>query len=462
MAAAGDFGPFERKMRAAALPELAIRTFRYYYEQLACGERGMLSREQIAPVDEIPEAEKFEAADAGREALARTVVLKLNGGLGTSMGMTRAKSLLRIKGELCFLDVIARQVRWLRERHDTPVPLLLMNSFRTREDSLGVLARYPDLAGPLPLDFLQHRVPRILADDLSPAEWPLRPEYAWCPPGHGDLYTALLTSGTLDALLTAGFRTAFVSNADNLGAVLDLDLLGWFVGSGAPFAMEVKRRTVADRKGGHLARLAGDGLTLRELAQCPEDELVEFEDIERYRYFNTNNLWIDLLALRAALEAGDGLLGLPMICNEKSIDPTDANSPRVLQLETAMGAAISVFEGAQAILVPSHRFAPVKTTNDLLLVRSDAYQLTLDSRILPAPGATPQDMRIDLDPEFFKRVDQLEQRFPSGPPSLRECRSLAVRGDVTFGADVVVRGEVLVEAPAGESLRVPDGTLLEG
>ncbi|MCP3983885.1 MAG: UTP--glucose-1-phosphate uridylyltransferase [bacterium] len=447
-------------MRAEGLPELAIRTFEYYYEQLEAGATGTFSRAEIDPVSDVPSAEELDARGAGEEALAHTVVLKLNGGLGTSMGMTRAKSLLPVKDGYCFLDVIAKQILWLRERHACRVPLLLMDSFRTRDDSLAVLARHAGLAGELPLDFLQHKVPRIRADDRTPVAWPAEPNYEWCPPGHGDLYTALLTSGILDALVDAGFRTAFVSNADNLGAVLDLDLLGWFAESGAPFAMEVKQRTIADRKGGHLALRKEGGLLLRETAQCPPEEKAEFEDIDLYRFFNTNNLWLDLHALRDTLRARDGVLGLPMIKNLKPVDPRDSDSPEVIQLETAMGAALSVFDGARAIRVPGHRFAPVKTTNDLLSVRSDAYELAPDFRIVAAPGAHPEDALIDLDSGFFKTVDQLEAHFPEGAPSLRECEELVVRGDVSFGAGVVVRGAARVEAPAGETLTVPDGTVL--
>ena len=385
-------------------------------------------------------------------------MIKLNGGLGTSMGMTRAKSLLVVKEGLTFLDVIARQIQELRSRTGAEVPLLLMNSFRTREDSLRALEPYGGLSGPLPADFLQHKVPRLRADDLSPVSWPSDPALEWCPPGHGDLYTALLTSGVLDAALEAGVRYAFVSNADNLGAVLDPDILGWFAESGAPFAMEVKERTEADRKGGHLARRKDGGLVLREIAQCPDDERDRFEDIGRYRFFNTNNLWLDLPAVADAMKARDGVLGLPMIRNRKPVDPTDRSSPAVVQLETAMGAAISVFEGARALLVPGHRFAPVKTTNDLLTVWSDAYRLSDDWRILPAEGT--DRLVVDLDMDFFQRVPDLEARFPGGPPSLVGAGRFQVRGDVRFGKGVVVRGDAEVRAPEGERLEIPDGARL--
>jgi UTP--glucose-1-phosphate uridylyltransferase len=226
--------------------------------------------------------------------------------------------------------------------------------------------------------------------------------------------------------------------------------------------MEVKERTEADRKGGHLARLRDGRLALREIAQCPEDERESFEDVRLWRWFNTNNLWLDLPALARALEERGGLLELPMIRNEKTVDPTDPASPKVIQLETAMGAAVSRFPGARALHVPSHRFAPVKTTNDLLAVASDAYALADDQRVVPVPGSLASELVVDLDPSFYRRVDQLEARFPAGPPSLARCRRLCVRGDVHFGRGVVVEGEVLVEAPPGTQRRIPDGTLLAG
>ena len=258
------------------------------------------------------------------------------------------------------------------------VPLLLMNSFRTRDDSLAALAKHGQLSGALALDFLQHKVPRMLARNLSPVAWRREPELEWCPPGHGDLYPALATSGSLEAMLGAGLRYAFVSNTDNLGAALDLAHPRLVRRERRPLRDGGERRAEADKKGGHLARAKSGRLVLREIAQCPADELASFQDVALYRFFNTNNLWIDLRALQRALDENAGVLPLPLIRNEKNVDPPDASSPRVVQLETAMGAAISCFAGARAIHVPAHRFAPVKTTADLLAIRSDAYVLGPD------------------------------------------------------------------------------------
>lgn len=457
------FAPFERKMRAAGLPALAIDTFRHYYAQLRAGETGTLSRREIGPVDDVPRAADLEAhRRAGIAALDRTVVLKLNGGLGTSMGMTRAKSLLPVKQGLTFLDLIALQVLHLRRAHGCRLPLILMNSFRTRADALARLGAHPELAADIPADFLQHKVPKVRADDLAPAVWPADPEQEWCPPGHGDIYAALVTSGMLAALLEADYRYAFVSNSDNLGAVPKPGILGWLEVEEIPFLMEVCERTEAHRKGGHLARRRRGGLALRELAQCPADELDEFQDVALYRFFNTNNLWLDLRALDAALKERRGVLGLPMIRNEKTLDPTDASSPRVFQLETAMGAAIEVFDGARAVCVPGERFAPVKTTSDLLALWSDAYVLAEDFRVVSArdPGLGP--LLVDLDTAFYKRIDQLEERFAHGAPSLVRCRRFAVRGDVRFGRGVVAEGDVEVRNPGPGPLMIADGRILRG
>jgi UTP--glucose-1-phosphate uridylyltransferase len=457
-----DFDPIERKMRAEGLPPVAIDTFRRYWEQLRSGATGLVPEAEIEPVADLPDARALgDHGAAGRAALDATVVVKLNGGLGTSMGMSRAKSLLPVKGDRCFLDIVAEQVLALRAESGARLPLVLMNSFRTRDDSLARLARHPGLAADLPADFLQHKVPRLRVEDAQPVEWPADPEAEWCPPGHGDLYTALVTSGMLDRMREAGYRWAFVSNADNLGAVLDPNVLGWVASEDVPFLMEVARRTEADRKGGHLARRPGGGLLLRESAQCPEADAAAFQDVSRHRFFNTNTLWLDLDALHRALEARDRVLGLPMIRNEKHVVPGDPDTPRVYQLETAMGAAISVFDGARALHVPRTRFAPVKTTDDLLVVRSDAYELSPRGELLPAvaPDALPV---VELDPRHFKLVDDFDAHFPKGPPSLCACRRLRVRGDVYFGAGVVVEGDVEVAAGGDARREIADGTRLVG
>jgi UTP--glucose-1-phosphate uridylyltransferase len=444
------------KMRREGLPQIAIDTFAHYEERLRRGEQGTLPEAELEPLTDVPSWDDLPDSDGS--ALDRVVVLKLNGGLGTSMGMTRAKSLLEVKEGHTFLDVIARQVLHLRERHGAQIPLLLMNSFATRDDTLEALKEYPDLEiDGLPLDFLQGKVPKLLADGFEPVSWPDDPALEWAPPGHGDVFTSLATSGMLAKLLERGYEYLFLSNSDNLGAVLEPRILDWFAREQLPFLSEVVDRTEDDRKGGHLARRREDGgLVLRETAQVPDEDREAFGDVGRHRFFNCNNIWVNLRALERTLAERDGVLGLPMIVNRKTVDPTDPSSPEVVQLETAMGAAIGVFEGAGAVHVPRSRFAPVKTTSHLLVVRSDAYELTDDWTVKLAAERDAAPI-VELSDEF-KLLRDFEERFPAGPPSLVEAERLEVEGDVRFGADVVVRGRVRVEGPAS----IPDGAVLEG
>jgi UTP--glucose-1-phosphate uridylyltransferase len=444
------------KMEREGLPQIAIDTFAHYEELLRQGEQGTLPESDLEPLADVPGTDELPEPDAS--ALERAVLLKLNGGLGTSMGMTKAKSLLGVKDGHSFLDVIARQVLHLRERHGAEIPLLLMNSFATRDDTLAALERYPELPlDGLPLDFVQGKVPKLRADSLDPVAWEPDPSLEWAPPGHGDVFTSLVTSGTLDTLLERGYEYLFLSNSDNLGAVLEPRILTWFAREELPFVSEVVDRTEADRKGGHLARRRDDGgLILRESAQVPDEDQDAFQDIERHGFFNANNIWVSLKALKRALEERDGVLGLPMIVNKKTVDPNDSSSPEVLQLETAMGAAIGVFDGAEAVHVPRSRFAPVKTTNQLLVVRSDAYELADDWTVQLADGRDKAPI-VELSDEF-KLVRDFESRFPAGPPSLVEADRLEVEGDVRFGRDVRVRGSARVEGPA----EIPDGAVLEG
>ncbi|EGD41082.1 putative UTP--glucose-1-phosphate uridylyltransferase [Nocardioidaceae bacterium Broad-1] len=445
------------KMRDAGVEDVAVQTFAHYYRQLEHGETGMIPEDTIEPVDIPSISDAVVSDDEAHAAISTTAVIKLNGGLGTSMGMDRAKSLLCVRKGLSFLDVIARQILHMREKYDVRLPLLLMNSFRTSEDSLAALERYQDLpVEGLPLEFLQNREPRLLVDDLTPVEWPKDPELEWCPPGHGDIYTALLDTGLLDLLIEQGYERVFVSNSDNLGAVPDEKVAGWFAKSGAPFAIEAVRRTPSDRKGGHFARRKSDGrLILRETAQTRDEDKVALQDLSRHKYCSTNNIWFDLKALKKVLSERDGILGLPLIRNEKTVDPSDPKTPKVVQIETAMGAAIEVFEGSQLIEVGRDRFVPVKTTNDLLVLRSDVYDIGEDFVLDQVADEVPF---IDLDGDYYKYVANFDERFPEGAPSLRKASSLTVNGDWTFGKGVQVIGAVELDGANAE--RVAPATVL--
>ena len=449
----------QHKMRDAGVAEQAITVFTHYYQSLEAGATGLIPEETIEP----PDGHRLHRRCRARPGSGP-------GGPGTNRhhqaqrrpgdlnGLDRAKTLLPVRDGKTFLDLIVEQIVAARRRYEVSLPLILMNSFRTREDSLAALARHPEIeVDDLPLDFLQNRAPKLRADDLTPVSWEADPSLEWCPPGHGDIYTALVASGVLDALLERGYRYAMTANADNLGAAPSARIAGWFAASGAPYAPELCRRTPADVKGGHLAVRKSDGrIILRDTAQTPADQMHYFTDQFRHPFFHTNNLWFDLRVLRDTLIERDGILGLPLIKNSKTVDPADSASTPVIQLETAMGAAVEAFEGATAVEVPRSRFLPVKTTNDLLLVRSDAYEVDEDGLLQMVPERA---CTVNLDPRYYKRIGDFEARFPFGAPSLRRAESFTVEGDWTFGADVVATGDAHV-AETGSPGEVTSGTRL--
>ena len=437
------------RMQAAGQTPAAIAGFLGAVARVRRGERGFLPESSIVPVDSLPRLESLQSGTGGDgdgdEALLRQlVVFKLNGGLGTGMGLEGPKSLVPVREGATFLDFILRQMGHLRRRTGTDVPAFcLMNSTATLRQTREFLGRVPGLGDPSSLDFVQSTVPKLDPTTLEPVLWPADPEMEWCPPGHGDFYPSLYACGLLDRLLDRGIRYAFVSNSDNLGATVDTDLLRHFAQGGFPFLMEVAERTAADRKGGHLARsLDGGRLLLRESAQCPQADEAAFQDITRHRFFNTNTLWIRLDAIREALVSQGGTLALPLITNVKTVDPRDARSPKVIQLESAMGAAIGEFDRATAVVVPRTRFAPVKATADLLALRSDVYRVTEDDRLILIEERRGQPPVVDLDGGHYKLLSDFEALFPDGVPSLRDCESLRIRGRVRFEAGVVCRGRV--------------------
>ena len=440
----------EQKMRDDGQPDEAIASFHSAFRRLAAGEESLMPSSELEPAGDVPELAQLPVEDAAG-ALERFAMIKLNGGLATTMGLQQPKSLVQARDGRSFLELIIGQTLALREAHDVRLPLILMNSEATRDQTLQALERHPELqVDGLPLDFMQSMIPKLDADTLEPVSWSPAPSLEWCPPGHGDVYGALRRSGMLAQLLDRGFEYAMISNSDNLGATLDPRIASHVVGEQIPFLMEVIIGTEAERKGGHIAKRTSDGqLVLREIAQTPPEDEDSFRDFKRWRYYNTNSLWVNLRVLAEMLEQRAGVLELPLIVNHKTVDPRDSSSPPVVQLESAMGAAIGSFAGARLVVVPRSRFVPVKTTDDLLVLRSDVYRVNDAMVVEPIPERDGRLPYVELDKRFYKLIDKFESRFPEGAPSLREAERLVVHGDVTFEGGVVVQGsaEVDVEEP---------------
>ncbi|WP_169171515.1 UTP--glucose-1-phosphate uridylyltransferase [Bifidobacterium oedipodis] len=451
------------KMRARGMSDTAIAQFKHLYTVWRTEEESSWIRESdVEPLEHIPNFhDVYETInhDKAVDAFAKTAFIKLNGGLGTSMGLDCAKSLLpvrRHKGkQMRFIDIIIGQVLTARVRLGVELPLTLMNSFRTSADTMKVINTHRKFRqDEVPTEIIQHVEPKVDAITGEPASFPDNPDLEWCPPGHGDLFSTIWESGLLDILEERGFKYLFISNSDNLGARPSRTLAQHFENTGAPFMVEVATRTYADRKGGHIVRDKATGrLMLREMSQVHPDDKADAQNIKKHPYFNTNSIWVRIDALKAKLAEYDGVLPLPVIRNKKTVDPTDPNSEQVIQLETAMGAAVSLFNGSICVQVDRMRFLPVKTTNDLFIMRSDRFHLTDTYEMEDGNYIFPN---VDLDPRFYKNIHDFNERFPYNMPSLAAAKSVTIHGDWTFGRDVKMFADARLD-DTGEPSYVPNG-----
>ncbi|KAH0827462.1 UTP-glucose-1-phosphate uridylyltransferase [Lanmaoa asiatica] len=371
---------------------------------------------------------------ADSTALSKLAILKFNGGLGTSMGTYIVSPYYRVM-----------QVEHLNKTEGVDVPLLLMTSFNTHEDTLRIIQKYTNQ--PIKITtFNQSRYPRIFADTLQPCPHQARDDKKhWYPPGHGDLYDSLVRSGILDRLLADGKEYLFVSNSDNLGAVVDQKILQHMANTGVDFLMEVTNKTKSDVKGGTLIQYDGS-MRLLEIAQVPSEHVDDFKSVRKFKIFNTNNLWINLK---------DGGMDLDIIVNPKVTD--DGQS--IIQLETAAGAAIKHFKNARGINVPRSRFLPVKSCSDLLLIKSDIYSLK-DGRLIMNDGRMFGSVPVIKLGDHFKRIQDFEARFKK-IPVVMDLDHLTVAGDVHFGRGVTLRGTVIIVANESQRIDIPDGCVLE-
>ncbi|BCS89120.1 UTP--glucose-1-phosphate uridylyltransferase [Pseudodesulfovibrio sediminis] len=457
------FKQFEQKMVDDSAPAIVINAFKKHLAQFIEGNQACLAEDDIAPVfsHELPSLHTMDRyKDDGIAALPNTAIIKLNGGLGTSMGLDGPKSFLPIKEGRTFLDLILSQVELMRTEFGAQLPLLFMNSYWTEEQTNERLKNVINGDPNIPLSFQQHRYPRIRVDNMSPLQMEGAPEYDWNPPGHGDIYTSLLTSGLMRRLLLLGYRYVFVSNSDNLGAIFNPALLGYMVRKKIPFLMEVCERTSQDRKGGHLVKRLDGTLGLREVSQCAPKDMDAFQDINKYSFFNTNSIWLDLKAVEEAF-LKHREFSLQLIVNPKRAIPGDLTSPEIVQLETAMGSAISLFPGAGAVVVPRSRFSPVKTISDLMLTMSDCFHVTdQDSIVCKADWQRLPNIR--LDPEVYTTIGDFFSRFPDGVPSLANCRELSILGDVCLHRDVELSGTVKIVNKSKQQVTIPPGRALSG
>jgi UTP--glucose-1-phosphate uridylyltransferase len=384
--------------------------------------------------------------------LNKLVVIKLNGGLGTTMGCVGPKSLIQVRNDETFLDLTVQQIEQLNHTYNTKVPLVLMNSFNTESETARVRHKYESR---VPFHtFEQSCYPRINQETLRPVpEKPDLHEGEWYPPGHGDIYISLKRSGLLDKFMKQGKEIIFVSNIDNLGATVDLKILNYLLKNPCEFVMEVTDKTRSDVKGGTLIEYEGK-VRLLEIAQVPKDKIDEFKSISKFKVFNTNNLWMKMSSINDLL--GKNEISMELIMNKK----ITSSGLNVIQLETAVGAAIKNFKTAIGINVPRTRFLPVKQTSDLLVVMSNLFKLDKGTLIMNPTRSVPTLPLVKLGGSNFYKVKDFLGRFDD-IPNMLELDHLTVSGDVTFGKGVILKGTVIIIANHGDRIDIPSGAYLE-
>ncbi|CBF82451.1 UTP--glucose-1-phosphate uridylyltransferase family [Aspergillus tetrazonus] len=447
--------PNERKRFEAEMDNF-FALFRRFLNDKAKGN--VVNWDRIAPPQP---SQVVNYDDIGKESsvefLNKLAVVKLNGGLGTSMGCVGPKSVIEVREGMSFLDLSVRQIEHLNRTYNVNVPFVLMNSFNTDQDTQSIIKKYQGHNVDI-ITFNQSRYPRIIKDSLLPAPKSFdAPLQDWYPPGHGDVFESLYNSGTLDKLLERGVEYIFLSNADNLGAVVDTRILQHMIDTKAEYIMELTDKTKADVKGGTIIDYEGK-VRLLEIAQVPKEHVNEFKSIKKFKYFNTNNIWMNLRAIKRVVEENE--LEMEIIANEKSIpaDKKGEADQAIYQLETAVGAAIRHFKNAHGVNVPRRRFLPVKTCSDLLLVKSDLYRLEHGQLVMDPNrfGGVPV-IKLGSD---FKKVSDFQKRIPS-IPRIVELDHLTITGAVNLGRNVTLKGTVIIVATEGSTIDIPPGSVLE-
>jgi len=416
--------------------------------QVKKGPKKVLDWSSIHSPNDSMQADYHSLKDPGvcPENYSRLVMGKLNGGLGTSMGCSGPKSLVKVRGKKTFLDLIFEQVRELNSKWDSNIPLLLMNSFYTDKE----ISEFVDNSDLPIITFKQNMFPRLDPETLLPLSSDEWGDQAWYPPGHGDFYNCIEQQGILRSLIKDGKDILFMSNADNLGAVADPKILNHMIEREIPFLMEVTPKTPADVKGGTLCEQNGK-LKLLEIAQVPKEHLDDFCSQDKFSVFNTNNIWINLIALEQRLR--EGPLNLNVIVNQKNIQ-----GKPIVQLETAIGSAMDCFEDAVGLCVSRDRFMPVKKTEDLFLVQSNLFNLD-GGRLV-----RNEKRKFSHLPEvkFGSPLDQLEEFQKCFPviPDLLELELLEVAGRVCFEGAASLKGKVRLKG-INKTIHIKNGRHIE-
>jgi len=410
--------------------------------------------------------------------LSQLIVIKLNGGRGLSLGLEHSKSRLVVSNDMTFMDIVVRQIEYLNDLYKVSIPLLLMNSFVTHEDSVKLTKKYENRNIKI-YHFKQSRFPRMRKDTLNPCcsdGKAIHPQ-EWNPPGSGDVFRSLKRSGYLDKFMKEGKKFAFISNVENIGGIpgrVDFKLLNLMKHSENDFLLEVCERISTDHQGGILChesvlpsnenenpnsakerdpKESRERLGLLELSQVPVDKQSLFS-AKKYKYWNTNSIWIRLDALDEKLKTHSLNLGI-------ILKAVQTGSHGIVQFESPAATSIQSFSKAKLIVVPRYRYWDIKSTAALFLLQSNLYNVDPHT----CRVALNETRQFDTIPlvrfgDTFRKFKDYIRRFKQ-IPDITELDHLTVSGDVFFGSGVVLKGTVIIVANHGERIDIPDGAILE-
>eukprot|EP01114_Cavostelium_apophysatum_P000375 TRINITY_DN1034_c0_g1_i2.p1 TRINITY_DN1034_c0_g1~~TRINITY_DN1034_c0_g1_i2.p1 ORF type:complete len:384 (-),score=100.13 TRINITY_DN1034_c0_g1_i2:54-1205(-) len=349
-----------------------------------------------------------------------------------------------------FLDCKVQQIESLNIEYGVDVPLVLMNSFMTNDDSKKIAQKYSGRKLPI-YTCLQQKFPLMYRDTLSPVPKSSSDFDNWYPPGSGDVFATLRRSGLLDKFMAEGKEFIFVNNVENLSGTVDFKILNSLANSPHDFLLEVTDRISTDTTGGLPILYMDNKLHILEIAQIPPTEIGKF-GVTNFKFWNTNNIWVKMPTL--AKKLNEGSLDIDFTVKYRTV-----GGRSVLQVETPASMAIHSFQNTKMMLVPRSRFRSIKTTSQLLQVQSDIYEVHNGALVMNSKRVPATEPLVKLGEEF-RKLDDYNKRFKT-IPKLLELDHLTVSGDVTFGANVTLKGTVIIVADTGSRIDIPDGTTLE-
>lgn len=320
---------------------------------------------KIVNNDKIIDYGELKKSKNIKDLSKKICIIKLNGGLGTSMNCDRPKSLINVKNNMTFLEITLNQIREIQKKYQINLKVILMNSFYTHQETEEFIKNIDDI------DITCYEQSKFIRINKKTNEvFDGSKQEHFYPPGHGDLFQSLYDKNILEKLIEDKYEYLFVSNIDNLGSTINFRILDNIIQNDIDYCLETTEKTKHDIKGGTIIEYDNKHMIF-EIAQCHPDNLNEFMN---FKYFNTNNVWCKIKSIYNLVKTHDYLKNIDLIINPKKLNQ-DNNEIECIQLEFAIGSLIKFFDKTQFINVSRKRFIPVKNLSDLLLIMSNLYEL---------------------------------------------------------------------------------------